>query len=85
VTSPQYYATDLIAGSEYTFAVSTRTSYGYSVNSNPLTLICGTAPSTPDNVTVDHKGFEITVSWSESNPNGLTIFNYTVYTLAYDQ
>jgi len=47
VTSPSYTAIELTAGVDYQFKVESRNSYGYSMLSDSITLLCAFKPDAP--------------------------------------
>ena len=46
-TATTFTAVSLSFGVSYSFTVKARNSYGYSVSSSSLTMLCGAAPETP--------------------------------------
>ena len=47
ITATSYTATNLDAGTTYTFKVEARNSYGYSAPSAAASILCATVPSMP--------------------------------------
>lgn len=78
VTGTSYIATGLEFGLTYGFKVEARNSYGYSVFSETLTLLCAFKPDPPLAVTVSNTGNQVTVSWIAPIANGYPVHEYKI-------
>jgi hypothetical protein len=79
LTSPTYTATSLTAGVTYQFNVEARNSYGYSVISDNIKLLCAFIPEPPASVTTSNLNDQIVVAWVEPVTNGSPITAYKVF------
>ena len=79
VTATSYLATGLTAGSTYEFKVEAKNSYGYSVFSNTLTLLCAFVPEPPTTVSSANTNDLVTITWSEPVTNGSPITAYKIF------
>ncbi len=79
VISTQYTATVLVAGNSYKFVVEARNSFGYSVVSSAVTILCATIPSTPVAPISTVSGPNVIINWTAPSSNGLPITSYKIY------
>jgi hypothetical protein len=56
VVNPYYIAVGLSSGILYQFKVESRNSYGYSLSSDSVTLLCAFKPDAPATVTTTNVG-----------------------------
>jgi hypothetical protein len=78
-TETSYTATGLTAGTTYEFKIESRNSYGYSSDSDVLTLLCAFIADPPVSVTTANVNELVTISWSEPVTNGSPITAYRIY------
>jgi hypothetical protein len=78
VSSTSYTVTGLTAGKTYEFKVIARNSYGYGSYSTILTVLAGSAPSTPVAPTTTISGSNVIISWTKPSENGASITAYTI-------
>lgn len=79
LAATQFTATDLTAGSTYTFKVESRNAYGYSEFSDTKPILCATHPETPTAPTTTVIGDEVVFEWSAPVDNGTPITSYKIY------
>ena len=79
VNALTFTATELTAGYTYKFKVEARNSYGYSVYSEVVTILCATHPSRPDVPTTTVDGNEVIVEWEAPADNGTPITAYQIF------
>ena len=79
LTSLTYTAIGLTAGVTYQFTVESRNSYGYSVVSEELTLLCAFIPEPTASVTTTNLNDEVVIAWVEPVTNGSPITAYKVF------
>jgi hypothetical protein len=79
VSATSYTAIGLTAGTTYVFTVESRNSYGYSVVSDELTLLCAFIPDPPLTVTTTNLNDVVVFDWIEPVTNGSPITAYRVY------
>ena len=85
VAQQTYTATGLTFGITYSFVVEARTSYGVSLQSAPIDLLCAFIPEPPQTVTTLNENEYVRVDWSEPVANGSPITAYEVYIQESDQ
>jgi hypothetical protein len=66
VTTTSYTATGLTAGTTYEFNIESQNSYGYSSDSDVITLLCAFIADAPTMVTTANANELVSISWSES-------------------
>jgi hypothetical protein len=69
----------LTTGTTYEFKIESRNSYGYSSDSDVLTLLCAFIADPPVTVTTVNSNELVTISWSEPVSNGSPITAYRIY------
>lgn len=79
ITSTSYTATGLTAGTTYLFIVESRNSYGYSVVSDEITLLCAFKPDPPLTVTTSNSNDLVVIDWVEPITNGSPITGYKLF------
>lgn len=79
-----YLATDLNAGSTYEFTVEARNSYGFSIESDLLSLLCAFKPEAPTEVTTLNENELVKVTWTYPVANGSPITAYKIFFLESD-
>jgi hypothetical protein len=67
VVNPGYKAENLITGVTYKFKIEARNSYGYSVFSDVLNILCAFNPEVPLAPTSVLNNDKVTISWTEPN------------------
>ena len=72
-------ASDINAGSTYEFTIEARNSYGYSVESDSLSLLCAFVPEPPETVTTSNDDAQVKVSWTYPVSNGSPITGYKIF------
>jgi len=73
-----YKTVGLTAGVTYKFKIEARNTYGYSVYSNELSILCATVPSVPATPTNSNILNQVKFDWTAPAENGLAITSYTV-------
>ena len=79
VTDTAYLATDLTFGVTYEFKIESRNSYGYSANSETITLLCAFKPDPPTTLSTANTDEFVTISWNDPIANGSPITAYKIY------
>jgi hypothetical protein len=79
VVGSSYLATELTAGVTYQFKVESRNSYGFSVYSSSISLLCAFKPEAPLTITTSNSGNQVRISWSSPTTNGYPISAYKIY------
>ena len=79
VNALTFTATELTAGYTYKFKIEARNSYGYSVYSEVVSILCATSPSRPDVPTTTVDGNEVIVEWEAPADNGTPITAYQIF------
>jgi hypothetical protein len=79
ITETSYTATGLMAGTTYEFKIESRNSYGYSSDSDVLTLFCAFIADAPLTVTTSNVNELVSISWSDPVSNGSPISAYRIY------
>jgi hypothetical protein len=79
IANTHYTAIGLTAGTTYVFTVESRNSYGYSVVSEEITMLCAFIPEPPLTVATSNLGDQIVLDWIEPVTNGSPITAYRVY------
>ena len=69
-------ATQLTFGTTYTFVVQSHNSFGLSVYSAELSLICATVPAKPVAPITENLNSDIVVTWYAPSARGLPITSY---------
>jgi hypothetical protein len=69
----------LTAGKTYELKVEARNSYGYSVSSDVLTLLCAFVPDSPTTITTANVNDKVSISWNEPVTNGSPITAYKIF------
>lgn len=77
-TQTSYQASDLTFGVTYQFRIESRNSYGFSVLSDTLTLLCAFKPDPPTFVSTVNSNDLVRVSWFEPIANGSPITAYKI-------
>jgi len=78
VVASLYKAVGLTAGVTYKFKIEARNTYGYSVYSNELSILCATVPSVPATPANSNILNQVKFDWTAPADNGLAITRYTV-------
>lgn len=78
ITSTQYTVTGLLAGETYQFKIESRNSYGYSIYSDTIDILCATKPDVPGLPTTAVVADQVVIDWNAPSENGLVIESYTV-------
>ena len=78
VTEQFFLATSLSAGTTYQFTVETRTQFGYSEQSDVLSVLCATIPDVPTQPTSTNVNNLVVLDWQAPAANGLEITSYTI-------
>jgi len=78
VVASFYKAVGLTAGVTYKFKIEARNTYGYSVYSNELSILCATVPSVPATPANSNILNQVKFDWTAPAENGLAITSYTV-------
>jgi len=78
VVASLYKAVGLTAGVTYKFKIEARNTYGYSVYSNELSILCATVPSVPATPANSNILNQVKFDWTAPAENGLAITSYTV-------
>ena len=73
-----YKTVGLTAGVTYKFKIEARNTYGYSVYSNELSILCATVPSVPATPANSNILNQVKFDWTAPAENGLAITSYTV-------
>ena len=68
----------LTAGVQYEFTVEARNSYGFSLSSELLTLLCAYIPEPPATVTTANLNSQVVVSWDAPVDNGYAVSAFKV-------
>ena len=79
VTDTAYLATDLTFGVTYEFKIESRNSYGYSANSETITLLCAFKPDPPTTLSTTNTDEFVTISWNDPIANGSPVTAYRVF------
>jgi hypothetical protein len=74
-----YLASDLTAGNTYEFTVESRNSYGYSVVSESISMLCAFIPEAPTTVATTNQNDQVKISWSYPVSNGSPITSYKIF------
>jgi len=74
-----FTATGLTYGNVYKFKVESRNLYGYSAYSEVVSILCATAPSTPDLPTSIVVADKVVINWNAPLDNGMPITGYNIY------
>jgi hypothetical protein len=69
----------LTAGTIYEFKIESRNSYGYSSDSDVVTLLCAFISDAPLTVTTANVNELVSISWSEPVTNGSPITAYKIF------
>ena len=78
ITSTKYKAEGLTTGVTYKFRIESHNSFGYSVYSDVLTLLCASKPDIPSAPTTVINDDIVIISWTEPNNQGSIITSYTI-------
>ena len=84
VTTQSYTAVSLTAGLNYEFKVESRNSYGYSLLSDSLTMLCAWKPEPPSAPLTYVVGNQAFIDWETPVLNGVPITGYKVFILEHD-
>lgn len=84
LVDPNYTAIDLTFGLFYEFKVQSRNEYGYSDDSDTLTLLCAFKPDPPLIITTTNTNDLITINWDDPIWNGYVIHAYRFFILQHD-
>lgn len=79
MTSLTHTEAGLTAGTTYQFTVESRNSFGYSIVSDELTLLCAFIPEPPASITTSNLNDQVVVAWVEPVTNGSPITAYKVF------
>lgn len=74
-----YTATGLTAGLIYKFKVESRNEYGFSLTSEPISILCATNPAIPVAPTSTVVNDEVVIDWTAPSDQGTPILGYNVY------
>jgi hypothetical protein len=67
-----------VTGTTYTFKVNARNAFGYSEDSNEISVIAAQKPSKPSSPTTSFANDIVTVSWDLPTDNGAPITAYAI-------
>jgi hypothetical protein len=84
LTATEHVASGLTAGVVYSFKVQSRNAYKYSLDSDPLVLLCATLPLAPDAPTTTTITNYVKVSWPQPVTNGSPLTGYKIFILEAD-
>jgi hypothetical protein len=79
VHTTSYTATTLTAGNTYKFKVESRNSYGYSEQSEFISILCATNPAIPIAPTSTVINDEVLFDWIAPSDQGTPITGYNIY------
>jgi hypothetical protein len=74
-----FTATNLAPGTTYGFTVEARNSYGYSIHTTEIELLCAFVPFAPLTVTTKNVGDQVEITWLEPVTNGSPITGYRIF------
>lgn len=75
----------MVAGLTYNFKVESLNAFGYSVLSQPVSILCATIPSQPTAPVTSVSTSFVTITWATPVTNGLPITSYSIYIRKGDQ
>ena len=78
VTNTQFKAESLTTGVTYKFRIEARNSYGNSIYSEVLSLLCAFKPDTPSFPTTVLNSDKVTINWTEPKNQGSAITSYSI-------
>jgi hypothetical protein len=78
ITETSYTATQLTQGETYKFKVEARNTFGYSLLSEEVEILCAMAPDSPLTPTTTNALDQVVFDWETPDNNGLPITSYTV-------
>lgn len=79
INSAEYTVSSLVAGLTYKFKVEARNSYGYSVYSESVAILCATSPEQPDTPLSEVQDSDVLIQWTAPLENGTPITGYKIY------
>jgi hypothetical protein len=79
ITTRDFIATNLVAGTVYGFKVEARNTFGYSALSSEVLIEAAEEPSKPDTPTTTFEGVTVRINWVAPFDGGSAILGYRIY------